>query len=158
MTSVLIDPETGGPYVPLPAPFSEYRLTLLSLEDAESIHQILRQSSVATMCSRVPEPYTLDDAHFFLSTIMAPVFKRVKEVDWTKPDQVAQACKGVMPFIALRDATGKMVGDIGIRRNVFEWMEMDDPAEMRKLSKENAERPEGDPEIRYSIGEAVTYM
>ena len=148
MATILVASD-GSPYVSLLEPFDSYRLTPLRESDAEEIYLILKDLRVASNLSSVPEPYTPEMAKEFLGTVMLPRIRRSNTLDWSDSEAVSSSLRTEMSLQTIRDSQGKLVGNISIRRNTWEWCWSQEAQEMWK---ENEAKEAGDESISYSLG------
>lgn len=158
------DRETRLPVVHLDGLHSGFQLTVMHEGDAPATYDALRYTSVASMLSTAPEPYTLADAEHFHVRFRKPTTERVRavseSVDWNTADEAAirkaleQIGCDTLPLTAIRDGTtGRLVGSVAWRRNAWEQWTTADPARRAELLARNAALPRGHDDVTYSFGE-----
>ena len=145
----------GRPAVPFIANDRQLHLTMLYDDDAEVIARILGNDDVNRELTLVPTPYTLEDAHSWLR-FKANEQANFHQLDWSDEAAVSAALQDAIPFHAIRDNSGQMIGDIGIRRSMFELVQ--DGAEKGKFIKENASKAAGDATIEYTLGKSSCFL
>jgi len=149
--SITIDNKIGKPYVGFTTSHRSYRLTPLYHDDAEAIYSILKNESITKNLSNVPYPYTLEHAKEWLK-IKSKVTAHALSTDWKDKQKAKEQLLHDISFTAVRDSEMNFVGDVNIRRNQWEWMELEDPEQRCVLTKKNETKEAGDPTICYGIG------
>ena len=153
MTTIHVDAVSKRPYVPLAPPLERYHLTLPnSTLDPPHMTRILSQPIVSSKLTSVREPHSLSDAVSYLA-LEPHCNDEVRfvrdEMDWKKE------LKERIPFTVIRDSeSGELKGTVTIRRNMWEWLNLDQGAREQRdaFVKANEALPPGDPDIIYSIG------
>lgn len=146
------------PIVNLAPPFQAFRLTPLRRDDAQAIHDILKQDQVRRHLQGPPDlSYTLQDAKDFIE-LHSETIDIVASTDWEDQSQVADLLKRRWLFSAIRNHRDEYVGSIEIRRNRWEWLDLEDPEGMMERRRENDAKQAGDPSIVYSIGEVQAWI
>lgn len=145
------DGTTGEPYLRLPNPLENYIITPTRIDDAPAIFEILNGPDVAKWLAAIPKPYTLSDGEWWVG------FTREAEEKWLtqmKSDASSKGPFGGCPLKCIRhvkeDGTQVLVGNVGVGRCSFSYLEDDQKA--KQLAAENERRSIGDPEIVWAIG------
>lgn len=148
----------SAPYLALPEPFtSRYRLTLLTEDDIPSITKILSDKAVSGVLANVPQPYTLEDAREWYNS--QPSNLEFEKLELKTEEEKSRLLVTRYPFSVIREVeSGHFVGYFTIRRNVWEWKELVDPEERKKLKEENDRKIAGDESINYSIGTVLPVL
>lgn len=159
-----LNPSTGEPYYPLPAPFQSFRLTPLRESDTPDIIEILNDPAVSPY-KTTPLPYTLEDAQRFMERTVGPqdaAWAEIKEasqvVRESEYDYQGIPSNGACPVRILREVSTnpdgseseKFAGNFWFMRNTF-W-EIEDDLERARLIAENEGKETGDPSVVWSFG------
>ena len=138
---LLFDSRTGEPYLQLPPPNDNVRITPPRREDVEVTVQLLNDERVYTWLVGLPHPYSQEDGIAWNSMITSRyqgLFQRIET-----GERIVDAC----PVQCIRevhaDGTDTFIGDISIRR---------ESTQMEWASSENETKAVGDPTIVWTIG------
>ncbi|KAK7690816.1 hypothetical protein QCA50_005916 [Cerrena zonata] len=150
------DEITGEPYLRLPNPLENYIITPTRIDDAPAIVNILNGPGVAKWLAAIPKPYTLSDGEWWVG------FTREAEEKWlTQMRESGPSSKspfGGCPLKCIRhvkeDGTQVLVGNVGVGRCSFSYLEDDQKA--KQLAAENERRSIGDPEIVWALGDYLS--
>jgi len=144
------------PYIPLPAPHENIRITPCRMTDAEPMFECLNHPAIYPNLVGPPYPYERTDGELWLAKQ-----QERSAPDWRyfTGDESAPIQDGKIfdytPLWVIRevqsDGSQTFVGVADIVRSSF----MDEADEQRKeeLTKENDAKPLGDPSIVYMIGD-----
>lgn len=153
LTPLKVDPISGEPFLQLPAPLDNIIITPPRLSDAPSVIAHLNDYNVVQWLQGPPYPYTAAHAETWLKQQTQEsdaILSALTSADRDKHSVLVEGC----PVTTLRekkeDGTDIMLGDIGIHRCTFPGTE--DPEERARLTRENAERKLGDPDIVWCVG------
>jgi hypothetical protein len=143
---------TNEPFIPLPAPHSNIRLTPPRMEDTDAILPIMNDLSVCMNFGSPPYPYLREDSEKWLGTLVAEYEEAMQHIEKLEGEV------GFVETFPLRhirevgpDGTETFIGDIGLsRENVFH--EIKDVEARAAMANTNANIPPGDPDIVWVIG------
>lgn len=151
-----INPQTGEPFLRLPAPNDNIILTPPRMSDVKSIVPIINDPVVSVWLEGPPIPYRDEHAEEWLPQIIKQsddILAELREEERLNPDgplKLVGGCPVRHIREVLRDGTDVYLGDIGITRAVME--EVLDPEERKKVAQANNERAVGDPSIVWTFG------
>ncbi|KAG8712835.1 hypothetical protein FRC08_014023 [Ceratobasidium sp. 394] len=147
------NPITDEPFIPLPAPHSNIRLTPARMGDVDAILPIMNDPSVCMNFANPPYPYLREHGEEWLEKRVAEyeeVMKVIKETDGKV------GFVDIFPVRHIRevapDGTETFLGDMGLAREFF-WNDIRDPEAKAARNNINANLPPGDPEIIWNIGD-----
>lgn len=145
-----LNPDTGEPFLRLPAPHNNIIITAPRLEDASPIVPVLNDPKVCKYLLGPPHPYLQEHADSFQGLIKSEADLLINEISSKDPGAIVGGC----PVRTLRevqpDGTELFLGDIAVRRH--DWAELDDERERTALKEENMARDVGDPNILWAFG------
>lgn len=142
------------PYLQLPAPYENIRLTPPRLSDAPFSTAALNAPEVVPFLSGPPFPFVEENAISFINSTKPPadrVYREIREKilagesDYIASGTPVSAIREVQP-----DGTELWIGDIGFIRSSYH--EVEDETERERLVAENAAKKDGDPSIVWSFG------
>lgn len=149
------------PYLQLPPPHSQFRLTPTRETDAPVVIAAMNDPSVYMNFIATPCPYLQQDWNAWfpiLSNVTCKAVAELREVEeWKRGGMVGER-KWVgagQPFPAIRETdpeTGeeRFLGEVAIRRATFRQVK--DEAEKKEMEERNLARKAGDPEIEWEMG------
>ncbi|KAF9245907.1 GNAT domain-containing protein [Melanogaster broomeanus] len=151
-----VNPETGEPFLRLPAPNDNIILTPPRLSDAKCFAPIINDPMVLVWLEGPPIPYLDEHAQEWLALIKGQsdgILKELKEEERLNPGgplKLVGGCPVRHIREVLPDGTDVYLGDIGIGRAQLE--EVVDPEERKRAVEENNGKDVGDPSIVWSFG------
>ncbi|KAG8782662.1 hypothetical protein FRC12_020581 [Ceratobasidium sp. 428] len=144
---------TDEPFIALPAPHDNIRLTPARMSDTDAILPIMNDPTVCMNFANPPYPYLREHCDEWLTKRIADyeeVMKVIKKTD----EKVGFV--DIFPLRHIRevgpDGTETFLGDMGPARE-FAWNEIRDPEAKAARNNANANLPPGDPEIIWTIGD-----
>ncbi|KAI0825005.1 acyl-CoA N-acyltransferase [Trametes gibbosa] len=149
--------EKGEPFLRLPSPHENIIITVPRMSDAPASISHMNHPAVYNMLGRPPFPYLPEHAHSWLTDITRTTDAALEELRRAAvehPDAdplLVSSCPVRTLREVLPDGTDILVGDIDILREG--WPDVVDKAAKEILAKPNADRPIGDPEIIWCIGD-----
>jgi RimJ/RimL family protein N-acetyltransferase len=149
-----INSENGEPYLQLPAPHSNIRITPPRMSDVPTLTAILNDPEVYPYLATPPYPYLEEHAVAFLELAKAHSDEGFAEIKGKilagEEDYVASRC----PVLTIRevqpDGTDIYIGNISFVRYAF--YEIQDQEERARRCAENNEKEKGDPSIIWTFG------
>lgn len=151
-----INPQTGEPFLRLPAPNDNIILTPPRMNDAKSFAPIINGPEVSRMLEGPPIPYRDEYAEEWLAQIIKQsedILAELRDEERLNPDgplKLVGGCPVRHIREVLPDGTDIYLGDIGIHRAGRE--EVLDPGERTKAVEENEKKAVGDPSIIWTFG------
>lgn len=151
-----INPQTGEPFLRLPAPNDNIILTAPRMSDARSLAPIINDPRVSIWLEGPPIPYRDEYAEEWLAHIVKQsedILAELREEEGLNPDgplKLVGGCPVRHIREVLPDGTDIYLGDIGINRAQME--EVLDPDERKKAVEANNEKAVGDPSIVWTFG------
>ncbi|EPQ60328.1 acetyltransferase, GNAT family [Gloeophyllum trabeum ATCC 11539] len=151
-----VNVETGEPYLRLPAPHQNVIITPIRFADEAAIVQYMNDPRVYENLSSIPQPYTRENAQEWVKRVKARSDELLQELKRSDEhaDRRAKALDGC-PVMTIRevqeDGQDIFIGDLSVLRSAF--VEVADPEERARLSRENKARAVGDPEIVFTMGD-----
>jgi len=151
------NPQTGEPFLRLPAPNDNIILTAPRMSDAKSLAPIINDPRVSIWLEGPPIPYCDEYAEEWLVRIgkeSEDILAELREEDRLNPDgplKLVGGCPVRHIREVLPDGTDIYIGDIGIDRAQME--EVLDPDERKKAVEANNEKAVGDPSIVWKFGD-----
>ena len=149
-------PQTGEPYIPLPAPHENVIITPARREDVPHMVAILNDTPVKKWLDGPPFPYLDEHAEQWIANAMGTsetVMHELRVADADHPEGPLVPVSGC-PVGSLRvvqeDGRETFLGVVEFKRCGFP--DMLDPEEQRRLVARNQSRKYGDPEIVWCIG------
>lgn len=152
------NPTTNEPFIELPAPLSNFRLTPPRLDDTDAILPIMNDLTVCVNFASPPYPYLREHSEGWL---------RARILDYEEVMQSVKQVEGEVGFVnwfALRhirevlpDGTDIFVGDAGLMREDA-FVEIKDPEARAARATINKNLPTGDPEIVWTIGGESSFI
>lgn len=142
------------PYLQLPAPYENIRLTPPRLSDAPFSTAALNAPEVVPFLSGPPFPFHEENSISFINETKPPMDKVYQEIrekllagesDYIASGTPVSAIREVQP-----DGTELWIGDIGFIRSVYH--EVEDETERERLVAENTSKKDGDSSIVWSYG------
>ncbi|KAF9650299.1 hypothetical protein BDM02DRAFT_3093385 [Thelephora ganbajun] len=149
MNTLQVNPMTGEVFLRLPAPHENIIITPPRDSDAADLVLILNDPRVYKFLLEPPFPYYLHHAEEWLEMVK----KRSDEIleDLREGKTVVDGCPVQYIREVQPDGTDLLLGDLSVTRNG--WMEVSDKELREKMTKENLEKPIGDPTIVWTIGD-----
>lgn len=151
-----LDPQTGEPFLRLPAPFEAIIITPPRSSDVSSFVDTLNDVDVSRWLFSAAHPYTEKDAALKLARTVdgyEKVMKELKDAETGFPDGPLQFVGGC-PVSCIReiqeDGSQVYIGDIKVARNRF--LHLGDGELQKKTMAANEALPVGDENILWSIG------
>jgi len=151
-----VNPQTGEPFLRLPAPNNNIILTAPRMSDSRSLAPIINDPRVSIWLEGPPIPYRDEYAEGWLAGIVAQsedIMAELREEDRLNPDgplKLVGGCPVRHIREVLPDGTDVYLGDIGINHAQME--EVLDPNERKKAVEANDEKAVGDPSIVWTFG------
>ncbi|KAG8744719.1 hypothetical protein FRC11_013333 [Ceratobasidium sp. 423] len=147
------DPQTNEPFIPLPAPYSNIRLTPPRLEDADDIMAIMNNLDIVMNFAGPPYPYLREHCDQWLQD-------RVREYESAMVHITnVDADVGFLDSSPLRhirevgpDGAERFLGDVGLTREDVFCEIQDGEARAAKVNM-NVDLPPGDPNIVWTFGD-----
>ncbi|KAI0639535.1 acyl-CoA N-acyltransferase [Trametes polyzona] len=153
------NPKTGEPFLRLPSPHENIVITTPRRNDAPTIVSYMNDPALYYWLEGPPHPYTPEHADSWLASLAEGTNAALAELERAQaehPDEPPVKVSGC-PVRTLRevreDGTDIMLGDIALVRE--RWPDVSNKEEKESLAKPNAERPIGDPEIVWCIGDYI---
>ncbi|QRV97664.1 GNAT family acetyltransferase [Ceratobasidium sp. AG-Ba] len=147
------NPVTDEPFITLPAPHSNIRLTPPRMSDADDILPIMNDLTVSINFASPPYPYLREHCDAWLEKVVDQYEKAVETIKKTG-EEVGYI--DIFPLRHIRevapDGTETFLGDMGLARE-FAWNEIRDPEAKAARFNANSNLPPGDPEIIWTIGD-----
>ncbi|KAH7914752.1 hypothetical protein BJ138DRAFT_315403 [Hygrophoropsis aurantiaca] len=154
------NPQTGEPFLRLPAPNQNIILTPPRAGDEAALLSILNDERIYRWMSSIPTPYLPHHAQSWVAIIKQrcdDILQELREEQIVHPDGPLKPV-GDCPVRYLRevqaDGSDVFIGDICIVRSHQD--DVVDPIERATLVAENNAKPLGDPSICWSFGDFVT--
>jgi hypothetical protein len=151
-----VNPQTGEPFLRLPAPHQNIIITPAREGDQSALIQHLNDPAIYKWLEGPPVPYLPEDANSWVPLIKEQsdaILESLRKSEEDFPDGPLQFVNDC-PVRHLRevkeDGTDVLIGDIGFRRGPFE--EVLDKAERKRMQEENACKQAGDPTIQFVVG------
>ncbi|EIN13848.1 hypothetical protein PUNSTDRAFT_56310 [Punctularia strigosozonata HHB-11173 SS5] len=150
---------TGEPFLRLPPPHSHIIFTPPRVSDVPSVVVNMNDPKVYEMLNGPPYPYKDEHAVWWIGTIKAKadeVLEELREVDSRDPEAPLRIV-GHCPVRILRevkeDGSDEFLGDCALTR--LRYPTILDSKERERLIKANEDRPVGDPEIIWDVGDYI---
>lgn len=147
------NPVTNEPFIVLPAPHSNIRLTPARLDDADAILPIMNSPEVAMNCGGPPYPYLREHCDAWLRDRVHDYEKAMVDI------RNAQGDAGHIDAFPLRhirevapDGTETFLGDIGLTREGA-FLEIQGVEARAARACVNQNLPPGDPDIVWTMGD-----
>lgn len=144
-----INPSNGEPYIQLPAPHDNIRITPPRLSDVAALTEMLNSPTIYPHIYAPPFPFLEEHAVDYIKRGKAEceaAFERIKDgVLAERTDYFANAAPVRFIREVLPDGTDLCIGDMAFGRNHFP--EIDDKEERVRILEKNNSKEEGDPEI-----------
>jgi RimJ/RimL family protein N-acetyltransferase len=148
MDILQVDPATGEVFLRLPAPYVSIIITPPREGDAADIVVMLNDPKVYKSLVGPPFPYHPHHAEEWLRMTKDHSVKVLEDLHEGRT--VVDGC----PVQYIRETqphgTDLLLGDVSTRRN--DWVEVDSEELRAQMTKENLEKPVGDPSIVWTIG------
>lgn len=150
------NPQTGEPFLRLPAPNDNVILTAPRMSDAKSLAPIINDPRVSIWLEGPPIPYRDEYAEEWLALIVKQsedILAELREEDRLNPEgplKVVGGCPVRHIREVLPDGTDVYLGDIGINRAQME--EVLDPDERKRAVEANNGKAIGDASIVWTFG------
>jgi len=148
METLQVNPTTGEVFLRLPAPHENIIITPPRDSDAADIISILNDPRVYNFLIGTPLPYHHHHAVEWLGRMKNKSDKVLEELREGKT--VVDGCPVQHIREVQPDGTELYLGDLSVSRNV--WLEVEDRGLRARMTKENWEKPVGDPSIVWTIG------
>jgi len=148
MNTLQVNPTTGEVFLRLPAPHENIIITPPRDCDAADITLILNDPRVYKNLLGPPFPYHPHHAEEWLRITKDKSGKILEDLREGKA--VVDGCPVQHIREVRSDGTDSFLGDLSVRRN--DWLEVEDEELREKMTKENSERPVGDPSIVWTLG------
>jgi hypothetical protein len=148
MNTLQVNPATGEVFLRLPAPHENVIITPPRESDIADIISILNDPRVYKTLVGTPLPYHHHHAVEWLKTVKNrsdKVLEDLREGKTVVDGCPVQHIREVQP-----DGTELYLGDLSVSRNA--WVEVEDKDLRARLTKENMEKPVGDPSIVWTLG------
>ena len=151
-----INPQTGEPFLRLPAPNDNIILTPPRTNDVKVTGPIINDPRVSMWLEGPPIPYRDEHADEWIAQVIKQsedIVEELKEEDRLNPDgplKLVGGCPVRHIREVLPDGTDIYLGDIGINRAQME--EVLDLDERKKAVAANNEKAVGDPSIVWTFG------
>ncbi|OJA13094.1 hypothetical protein AZE42_09332 [Rhizopogon vesiculosus] len=152
-----VNPETGEPFLRLPAPHQSIIITPPREGDQSTLMQYFNDPAIFGWIDGSPVPFLPEHADFWVpfvkgqSDAILEYLKKSEEEFPNGPLQFMDDC----PVRCLREVkengTDVLIGDIAFRRGPFE--EVLDGVERKQMQEENASKQAGDPTIQFAVGD-----
>ncbi|KAI0375125.1 acyl-CoA N-acyltransferase [Pilatotrama ljubarskyi] len=152
-------PETGEPFLRLPAPHDKIIITPPRMSDAPTIISYMNDPALYMWLDGPPFPYRPEHAESWLEKVKKGADAAFEELQRAnaehsdEPPVLVSACPVRSLREVLEDGTDLFLGDIALVRE--RWPDVADDEEKDRLAKPNAEKPVGDPEIIWCIGDYI---
>ena len=151
MNTLQVNPTTGEVFLRLPAPHENIIITPPRYSDAAEIVLILNDPRVCKFFIGPPFPHRLHHAEEWVGRIKNKSDEILE--DLRKGKTVVDGCPVHHIQEVQPDGTELFLGDVSVRRGG--WLNIDNYANetlLAEMTKENMERPVGDPGIVWAIG------
>ena len=148
MNTLQVNPTTGEVFLRLPAPHENIIITPPRDSDAADITLILNDPRVYKTLLGPPFPYLPHHAEEWLRVTKERSDKVLEDLREGKT--VVDGCPVQNIREVQSDGTDLFLGDLSVRRNY--WIEVEDVDLREKMTKENTEKPVGDPSIVWTLG------
>lgn len=148
MDTLQVNPVTGQVFLRLPAPHENIIITPPLHSDAADIVPILNDPRVYKLLVGPPFPYHYHHAVEWLGKMKNRSDKILE--DLRQGRTVVDGCPVQHIREVQPDGTELFLGDLSVFRNG--WLEVEDKDLREKMTKENLEKPVGDPSIVWTIG------
>jgi len=148
MNTLQVDPTTGEVFLRLPAPHENVIITPPRDSDAVDIALILNDPRVYKNLIGPPLPYRPHHAEEWLRTTKDKSDKILEDLREGK--MVVDGCPVQHIREVRSDGTDLFLGDLSVSRNG--WPEVTDEELRENMTKENLEKPVGDPSIVWTLG------
>lgn len=148
MNSLQANPTTGEVFLRLPAPHENVIITPPRNSDAVDSLAILNDPRVYKFLTGPPFPYERHHAIEWVEQVKHrsdQILEDLREGKVVVNGCPVQHIREVQP-----DGTELFLGDVSVSRN--RWLEIEDEDLRTRMTKENMERPVGDPGIVWTIG------
>ena len=152
------DAYTGEPFLRLPHPYDHIIITPPRLSDASELKALLNDPKVYLTLHGPPFPYLEEHAVGWLKLVTQQADRALHEFlereEFGKDDSVFGGLVRSCPVRYIRelheDGTDVLLGDIDVHR--CQYPDVEDIDQRERLSRENAVRELGDPELAWCIG------
>ena len=148
MNTLQVNPTTGEVFLRLPAPHENIIITPPRDSDAADITLILNDPRVYKTLLGPPFPYLPHHAEEWLRVTKERSDKVLEDLREGKT--VVDGCPVQNIREVQSDGTDLFLGDLSVRRNY--WIEVEDVDLREKMTRENTEKPVGDPSIVWTLG------
>lgn len=149
-----INSDNDEPYLQLPAPHENIRLTPPRLSDAPFSTAILNAPEVIPFMETPPFPFLEEHAIGFINSVKPEadrVYQEIRKKLLAKDDDYVTSASPVRSIREVQqDGTELFIGDIGFLRSAYH--EVRDKPERERLIAENKAKHVGDPSIVWSFG------
>lgn len=148
MNTLQVNPTTGEVFLRLPAPHENVIITPPRSSDAVDTLAILNDPRVYKLLVGPPFPYE----HHHAVEWVEKVKRRSDQIleDLREGKAVVNGCPVQHIREVQPDGTELFLGDVSVSRNG--WVEIEDEDLRTRMTKENMEKPVGDPDIVWTIG------
>jgi len=148
MNTLRVNPTTGEVFLRLPAPHENIIITPPRDSDGADIVLILNDPRVYKNLLGPPFPYHPHHAEEWLRTVKSNSDNILEDLRGGKT--VVDGCPVQHIREVQPDGTDLFLGDLSVTRNG--WLEVTDRVLREKMTKENLEKPVGDPSIVWTLG------
>ncbi|KAI0655203.1 acyl-CoA N-acyltransferase [Cubamyces menziesii] len=154
-----LHPKTGELLLRLPSPHDNIIITPPRMSDAETIISYMNDPALYYWLEGPPFPYLPEHADCWLNQVKEGTDAAIAELERANaehpdgPPVIVSSC----PMRCLReereDGSDVFLGDVTLLRE--RWPDLEDRVLKESLAKPNAERPIGDPDIVWCIGDYI---
>ncbi|TCD65676.1 hypothetical protein EIP91_002303 [Steccherinum ochraceum] len=155
-----IDPNTGEPFLRLPAPRTNIIITPPRPTDVPGLVALYNDPELAQWLNSIPHPFLEEHAEPRLARMIASsevVMKEIQAAEAAFPEGPLQFIGGC-PVTALRevkpDGTQVYIGDVKVRRCLFVHLGLEEPERLQVMEANDA-RPVGDESIVWGMADAL---
>jgi RimJ/RimL family protein N-acetyltransferase len=148
MNTLQVDPTTGEVFLRLPAPHENIIITPPRESDVDDLVLMLNDPRIYKFLLNLPFPYHPHHAEEWLRVTKNKsdkILTALREGETVVDGFPVQYIQEVQP-----DGTGLLLGDFSVTRHG--WRAVSNEELRAKMTKENSEKPVGDPSIVWTIG------
>ncbi|OJA14980.1 hypothetical protein AZE42_12059, partial [Rhizopogon vesiculosus] len=151
-----VNPETGEPFLRLPAPHQSIIITPPREGDQSTLMQYLNDPAIFGWIDESPVPFLPKHADLWVqfvkgqSDAILEYLRKSEEKFPNGPLQFVDACPVRHIREVKENGTDVLIGDFAFGRGSFE--EVLDGVERKQMQEENAYKKAGDPTIQFSVG------
>lgn len=156
-SSLQFNSRTGEPFIRLASPHDNLILTPPRPSDADAVHAMMTDPKVYKTLEGPPFPYLESHATSWLDMVTSQSADAMRELQAAEAAERAdgmQRLVGSCPVHYIRevraDGSDVLLGDIAVHR--CQYPDVQNPAEKARLTRENAARELGDPDLAWCIG------